>query len=131
MPAFDYSDLLATAQDLIQRFGRQVTFIKLDASPADADKPWLGAAAPRSSPDDTATVYAVNVPVSSLADLGGMSRADDMLRNIDLAMVVEAQGDDLATFHVLQDGGVDYRLKIVKTLKPGATTMLFAIGACR
>ena len=131
MPAFDYSDLLATAQDLIQRFGRQVTFVKLDASPADADKPWLGATAPRSSPDDTATVYAVNVPVSSLVGLGGLVAADDMLKDIDLAMIVEAQGDDLTTFQVLQDGGVDYRLKIVRTLKPGGTTMLFAVGACR
>ena len=131
MTAFDYSGLLASAQALIQKFGRSITFLKLDSDPANMDKPWLGATAPRSAPAGSATLYGVNVPVSSLADLGGLSKTDDLLRECELAFVVEAQGDDLSLFHILQDGSSDYKIKVVRTLAPGDTTMLFAIGACR
>jgi len=42
MAAFDYAEIAADAQELIEEFGRLVTFRTKSRTPADTAKPWRG-----------------------------------------------------------------------------------------
>lgn len=40
--AFDYSNLIETASDLIAQFGRDLTLYKVTETPSNTSKPWRG-----------------------------------------------------------------------------------------
>jgi hypothetical protein len=60
----DYVRLAATAKRLVESNGRPVSFVRLQDAPADPDKPWRGAADPRTPPAATVAGAAVAVPPS-------------------------------------------------------------------
>ena len=43
--AFDYAEIVATADEILAEFGRQVKFIHSSHQPKDPTKPWRGAQA--------------------------------------------------------------------------------------
>ena len=64
MAATDWTELVATAQGLIDDNGRDVTLIRFNQTPGDANKPWAGPDDPRTTPDATTTVKGCFVPVA-------------------------------------------------------------------
>lgn len=132
--AFDYAPILATARELVQEFGREMTFVKFDATPADASKPWNGPTDARGGGATEATAYAVPVPPSSATELGLQVEDQDMLRRASQILIVEPGTDapeSLETFDEVKDGTVRYRVEMIEKLKPAGTTLLYFFAVMR
>lgn len=132
----DYTQLAERVRILVEKHGREVTFVRFHQTPADGAKPWRGPADPRASVDAEATVKAVFVPPSS-ADRLGMSTVDeDLLRRTAFVCIVgpgsTAPPFDLSTAHeIMDEGGVRRRVTFVETLRPNVVTLLYFVGVQR
>jgi len=131
MAAFDYSRALATSRRLIERFGKQVTFVKFDLVPANSSEPWKGATNPRTTAATT-TVWAVPIPPSSDEELGidtdDTEQLDGYQRRADQVLIVEPGDDvpdDLDTYNEVRIEGVPYGVTRCSKLKPAGTTLLY------
>lgn len=127
----DYSTNLATAKRLVQKFGRQVTLVKLDASTPDVDKPWLQQEDPTATPAASTEVYVAAVPPSSAVALGLSTSQADLLKSVEQIFIAEPGDAPLEQHHVLVDGGVEYKIKFLEKLRPAETTLLYFIGVGR
>ena len=130
----DYVQLAATAKALVDANGRQITIIRFDQTPADADKPWNGPSDPDASPDATATVVGCFVSTDERV-FGGLTLDDDLLKRTSEVCLV-APGTvsppfDLLTANEIIDGSVHKKISFVQSLKPGAVTLLYFIGVAR
>lgn len=135
MATFDYAGLLVDVKALVQEFGRQVTLVRYDRTPANAAEPWEGATEPRNG--DLATVWAVSVPPSSLNELGIDTTLDDNVSGLTRAseiLICEPGEDDpdaLDTYHEVRDGDDTFAIVYASKLKPADTTMLYFLGVKR
>lgn len=121
---FDYAEMQAAAQELIDAAGRTVTFEKLSATPTDSDRPWRGSAVPTVASFKDAKV--AFVPLSSYRDLGSVTVNESLLQGVNMVGLVA--GDDTFDFsrcHSITDGGVRYGIEIIDALKPGDTALLY------
>jgi len=130
---FDYTGLVADAQALIFEFGRSVSFIKFDTTPADAAQPWLGAAAPRTVPDATLAVNAVFVEPDSTRALGLSHTDNDMVKRSEQIMILSpGASDDLDTYQeVIDSDGTRWKVVGVQVLKPAEVVVLAFVGVMR
>lgn len=127
--AFDYSGVAATAVTLIEQFGRQVTLVQLDSTPADSGKPWRGASDPEATPDNTESVYAAWVPPSSASELGLSTMVDfAMVQRMEAILIIPATTADISTFDQVLDGTTRYTIEFTEVLKPGPTVVLQFVG---
>ncbi len=130
--AFDYSELAAFAIEMVAEYGRQsnVTFVELGDVPADANKPWLGAAAPRTAVSSLG-VRAVFLEPSSLDVLGSESVVQDFVkRSTQIALV--ATPSSLSPYEeVIDTDGSRWKVQGFSKLKPGDTTLLYFVGLAR
>jgi len=126
--AFDYSPVLNDAIEIVQEFGRNLTFVELGDTPADPLKPWRGAAAPRSSPKRTFTVPGVLVEPSTLDALGRDDAIQDFVaQSTQIAIVATTENlDDYNEVHDT-DGSV-WTIQGFSVLKPGPTQLLVYVG---
>lgn len=129
--SFDYTEMLATAQELIEEFGRSITVRRLTNTPADANKPWRGAANPASPISAQVTLAAVGVPPYSLIELGKKTLTPELSQRSTLIFI--AAPDDAATDitgfdEVVDADGKVYRITELHTLRPASTTLLHYIG---
>lgn len=125
----NYTALAATARRLIEGTGRVVTLETLSGTPADADRPWRGPAAPTvaSSSQQRATF----VPPSG-ADLGKGWIKDDLLQRCQQVCLTYPTADyDINNCTSIADGGLRWRVDWVQALKPADTELLFAVGVSR
>lgn len=127
----ELSPLIAVAQRLITENGRSVTFIRQDQTLADAAQPWLGPADPRTTPDVTLVVDAVFVEPSSGVKLGLGTEQSDLIMNSDQIMILAAGDVDLTQFQEVLDEGIYWKITVIETLRPGATTVLSFVGVKR
>lgn len=130
MAAVDYDEFIALAQELIAEAGRPVTFQVLSATPADANKPWKGPAAPTvGSSKDAPAVF---LPPSG-QDLGIMTLSAEMLARTQQVCLVAATADafDFGVVNALLDGGVRWGVQWVSTLAPGPKAVFYALGVAR
>lgn len=124
----DYAKLSKTAQRLIKENGRDVTFIRLNTTPTDAQKPWRGNAEPRGAGAQSAVYSAVFVSPSSL---GFKTQADDLFKTSTKICIV-ATPDDLLDYNEVQDSdNVRWKIQHIEKLKPGPMTMLYYVGVAR
>ena len=139
--AFDYSELVTTAQELVAEFGRVVTLRRLNAAPPDPTKPWIPADNPREAagflPGSTEPsfaeleVTAVFAEPSSLQNLGGPNaQLVDWVKRAQQVAII-AHPDDLSTFSELVDGAEVWRVVGCSTLNPGGTRLLHFVGLAR
>ena len=133
--AKDYTNIATTAKRLVDKFGRSVTFRRLDRTTLDdAAKPWRGTATPRTTLDATVTAIAVIVPPSSASRLGLTTRDNELIKRSEQIMIVAlgaTSTDDLSTFDEVLDGTQLWKITTVETLKPGDTTLLYFVGVKR
>lgn len=124
VPPFDYADLVATADELLQEFGRQVTFIQTATAAADPDKPWRGS-------DITAgvtksNVWAALVPWVSADDKDSV-RYDVQMVIVSASSFPESNGE-LFDQLIDSDGSV-YHLHDADIVAPGAVRVLYTFRA--
>lgn len=126
----DHTEFLLLARELIDEDGRLVTFQLLDGDAADPNKPWKGAGAPtvKASVD----TYAVFLP-SGGDDLGKIISNNELFKSCEQVLLVAppVTGEDLGSFNVILDGGSRWAINVAQELKPGPTSLLFAIGVSR
>lgn len=125
----DFVKLAMTATRLIAANGRDVTFIKLDATPTNPAQPWRGNADPRVGPAGSITVRAVNV-----SDGGLGMRADDnelLKRSEKQFIVAGSAGAALETYNEILDGTARWRILFVDVLEPAGTRLLYFVGVAK
>lgn len=125
----DYEELLAVVLELIADTGRSVTFELLDATAADASKPWRGAGTPAVAA--SVTTPATFVPPAG-SGLGGSFVSEELLKKADqVCLVAPSDTFDIATSTSIQDGGTRWRVEWVQALKPADVALLYAVGVKR
>lgn len=120
----DYAELVAVAQSLISATGRQVTFQRLSTTAADLTKPWNGTGSP--TVQVSATLFATFVPATG-SGFGREFVSEEMLKRVEQVCLVAPNANNMSTFNTIVDGAT-WGIEWVYELKPGATTLLWAIG---
>lgn len=126
--ATDYTEFAQLAQELISENGRTVTLQKLDATAADASKPWKGAGAPTVA--QSKAVPAVFVPPSG-SGLGRDIVKEELLDRVEQVALVAPTDVSLEDFHTILDDGVRWNIDWAQVLKPGPTVVLYVFGVKR
>lgn len=117
----DYVELAATAQRLINENGRDVTIIRKDRTPADANKPWRGGG---TSDTTVGPVKAVIFPFNA-ADVDGT-----LVRREDKQAWVAANdtgASPIETFDELIDGSTTFQILSVEVINPGDTLLVYQL----
>lgn len=129
--AYDYSDDVAFAQEMIAEFGRQIVLVKYSGIPGDANKPLHGPTAPPTRVED---IFAAFLEPSSVIRLGQSTEQRPGLwkDSTQIALIAADGANDFATFHAIEDSdGSGWKIEHVETLKPGATAVLYFVGVKR
>ncbi len=134
--AVNYTKLADTALRLVQDSGRDMTFRRLNRTPADVAKPWRGATAPRATAglDTSVTAKAVVVPPGQSSTLGFLAEDSELVKRSEQILLVALGSTstvDLSTYDEVLDGATLWKIDLVQILKPGGTVLLFAVGVKR
>lgn len=123
---FDYSDILATAQDLIASFGRNIQINKIGTAVADPAMPWRGPLDAQSPLEDSQTLPAVETGLLPKNDGEETSKKDipDNTKNYYL-VVPGANTPDLRQYDQIVDGGRTLAIIDVYTIQPGPVVLLY------
>lgn len=129
----DLTPLIATAQRLITENGRAVTLVQFNTTPSNSDKPWLGPADPRSSPDSTLAVDAVFVNPGETFSLGASFKVSDLMKRSEQIMLVSpgASADMSLYNEVIDTDGSKWKIDQIEVLKPGTSVALVYVGVSR
>lgn len=131
----DYAKLSATAERLIKKNGRQLTFVQHDKTPSNPSKPWLGAADPKGS-GTTLDLDGVFVPPNTVREfgitaLGRGTEIEDLLARSQQIVITATKNNDLRQFRQVFDDGVYWKILATQELKPGATSLIAFVGVRR
>lgn len=129
--AFDYTDVLATARELTEEFGRAITLQRLGTTPADNTKPWRGPNNPMSPVAESVSLFGVVVPPDSMRALGLEVQSPELVQRSKLIFIAgpDDADTDISDFNNLVDAdGKIYRVVIIHTLKPALVQLLHFIG---
>lgn len=129
--AYNYSDDVAFAVEMIAEYGRAVTFVKQLSAPANATKPLHG---PAAAPVVLSGIMAAFVEPSSVIRLGQSTDQKPGLwkETTQIALVAPVAGHDLTTFTTLTDSdGTGWKIEHVEAFKPGDTLLLYYVGVRR
>ncbi len=128
--ATDYSEFVTLAQELIAENGREITFQKLQKTPADSSKPWKGAGEPIITQSVT-DVFGVFVPASG-SNLGRSLVNEELLKKVEQVVLVAGREEDLEGFQlILDEDSAQWRIEWAQTLRPASVTVLYVFGVCR
>lgn len=122
----EYDSAVALAKRLIQKKGRTVSFLQLDGTPADPDKPWQGAGTPAIAAQ--VTQRAVFLPISSADDLGFTLDKDELNTRRNELLLVAPGTMDLTLVHEVVDVDGTFGILWIKVLRPGDAVVLYAMG---
>lgn len=127
---FDYSAINVTAKNLIDSFGRSMTLIIRDMTPADPTKPWRGPASPGTDFSITAKGVVVN-PSSAKGTFFGTEYVNDsgkLIRRTDKSILFAenaVSNIDMKTVDKITDGSDTYRVIRVNVLEAGDVPVLY------
>lgn len=131
----DHSKFIALANKLINKEGREVSFLKLADTSADPDRPWKGAARAAGEPPPVshiAVAMAVFLPVGS--GFGKEYKIDELFKGAEQHLLTPPHDSgtvNLAEYNLVEDSGVRWRITGILELKPATQTVLFAMGVAR
>lgn len=123
----DHARFIELAQRLIDKHGRTVTLEVLSSTPADANKPWKGAATPTVA-SNFAPVKGVFVPLASAEALGLKITDNELLRGVNETLLVAGSDDDFRACNSVSDNSVRHRIKFAEVLAPGDQIVLYYFG---
>jgi hypothetical protein len=127
--AYDYSDDVLTAQEMIAEFGRAVTFGKMSETP-NPTNPLHG---PVAVPTTVSGVMACFVEPSSAVRLGASSARERLWKDATQIMLVAPDGtNEFDLFEEVTDlDGSVWSVGHTEKLQPGPTVLLYFIGVRR
>ncbi len=127
MATYSYASKVLLAERLIGKYGREVTLVRRDRTPADSDKPWRGPADPGT--DETVTLKVVIVEFDSEAVDGTVIRRDDMRALVAAKDVTDALPTAAAIeeYDRLLDGDDEWGIERAKKYKPGDTVIAYEL----
>lgn len=128
----DYTKLAATAERLITENGREITFVRKNQTPLDANKPWNGP----NATETTLALYAVFAPPNTVRQFGLTALGDgtefmDLLSFSEKIAIVYPSTNDLRQYKIIRDGGIDWNMIGLQVLEPGPTKVLAFVGVRR
>lgn len=115
---FNYANLQATAERLIERFGKPATLIQYAAG--DGGDPW--------DPGGTVTESTITLVETSYSMT---NRDDSLIQQGDKIWFVSTAGESPAKPDEIRLDGQTYQLIDVQPLNPGGTDLMFEIHARR
>jgi hypothetical protein len=131
VPSFDYDEIVATAIEVVDEFGRDVTFLKLDPGPTDAAKPWNGGA-PRTAPLETKVQKVCFVEPESLERLSKRVKPSDFVNKGYQSIVIVPGPLSFQQYsEILDEDGSRWRIKSFDEFKPGPTIVISYIRVTR
>lgn len=131
--AYDYSDDVAFAVEMVAEYGRAVSFVKASATVADATKPLHGPGVGQ-PPLTVPGIMAAFVEPSSVVKLGASTETTPGLwkKSTKIALVAPDGANDFTTFTAITDAdGSGWKIEHVEELKPGDTVLLYFVGVKR
>ena len=120
----DLAPILADAAVLIKENGREVTFIKHNATLADSDQPWEGPTNARTLPASTAKMDALFFSPSVAEKLGISFESTDLVPRAEQILMVIPGTVNVEEFQEVLDGSVYWKIGHVEIFKPGTVTAL-------
>lgn len=122
--AYDYSDDLAFATEMITEFGGECTFTKQDST-IDPDDP-LG---PSLVADTTVTAFGVGLEVIG-NEFGKYIDLKELVAKHDRVILFPGHAtEDYSSYHMLTDAdGETWKIGNVMTFKPGTLALLHFVG---
>lgn len=121
--SFDYTQDADEARELVDEFGRTGTFIKFNATPADALKPWRGPADPDAVPSASHSgVPFVQVSPNEPHLGASRLRSSDLCKDMEAILIVAPGAsvtDDLLEFDAVIDGSIRWIILDGEKLQPG------------
>ncbi len=127
----DLTPILAEAAVLVKENGREVTFIKHNATLADAAQPWEGPVDARTTPADTKTLDAVFFNPATLAALGISFESTDLVPRAEQIMMVIPGAVNVEEFQEVLDDGTYWKIGHVEVFKPGTVNALAYVAVGR
>ena len=128
----EFAEDIAFAQEDIETFGREVTFIAFDTTPQSSSQPWKGPANPRTTPSASQTSSAVFVEPSSAVRLGMSVEASDLLKNSEQILMVSLGATvDPRIYDEVIDGSTRWKIVGLEVLRPNEEYVLAFIGVAR
>ena len=134
MTKYNYIRARNKAQELITRFGRQITLVRPTQIKQNPDRPWKG-------PDQTVPPQILVIPgiqllpnqvrVFQLSALGEASMLEGAILVSELVYIVFQGETDIRDFSFVEDNGVKYHINATQALKPADITLLGYIGVRR
>lgn len=133
----DYVKLLAVANKLINKNGRNIILQHEQRTPADPDKPWRG---PQLEKDGGTPVKlpvrGVFVPPNTVREFGITSLGEgtlmeDMIAVSQQIVIIAGTEVDLRQFDTIKDRSESWGIKGLQVLRPGEITLLAFIGVRR
>lgn len=129
MASFDYNKTVATAQRLITKFGRSVTFCQPDVTPPDANAPWKTSNAV--SGETQVALDIVAVQPSSLEQLGISVEFSERFKRSDQVFICAPGTNNMENFASALDNSLRWEITHLEILKPATTVVLAFIGVKR
>jgi hypothetical protein len=128
----DYNRLAATALRLINKNGRSISFVKLNETPADSDRPWNGPVAGETTIDLKGVFVPPNtVRQFGLTALGEGTEWKDLV-TFSEEIIIVAQGEvDLREYTKVVDRTERWGIIGMQVLRPGDVTLLAFVGVRR
>lgn len=129
----NYAKLALTAKRLIDASGRDIKLFKLDATAANALKPWRGPGVQTPTDEvDTRAVFAIgntSIPTKSRG-LAFDWVDQDLLKVTRHVCIVAAEGlPDLTDYKIIQDGSLkNWNILWGQCLQPGVERLLYVFG---
>ncbi len=125
--AYDYTDDVAFAVEMVAEFGRAIRFVLLNETVNDAD-PLAAPPAPALS----APVPAVFVAPTGVVDLGATATTRDLLKGFEQVAIVAPSAIDYEAAEKVRDhDGSEWKIGRVLKFQPGDTALLYYIGVNR
>ena len=128
----DYVRLAATAKRLIDKNGREISFVKLNETPIDPNRPWKGTM----SGDTLLTLRGVFVPPNTvrqfgLTALGEGTEFKDLI-TFSEQIIITAQGEvDLREYTSVEDRDERWGIVGLQVLRAADVTLLAFVGVRR
>jgi hypothetical protein len=124
MSTANYEKIYRNALKLTAKYGRAMTLVQLDASPANPAQPWKGNTDVRGEPLASLTVNGVFVEPESLERLGKQRQSNDFVKSAEQTVIVIYDGS-LGQFDELIDVDASrWTVHNVQELQPGDKIIL-------
>jgi len=124
MTTFNYADMVATADSLIEEFGRPVSFFKTSVTPNDSAKPWRT--------EQTSTDEQIDGIMASIVPYMSEDDKDSVRYGTKMVIVSASQfpDDDAEDFDgLIEADGARWHLHDCEIVNPGGTRVLYIFKA--